>query len=577
MKGVMFGNCIVMCLLAAVDAAFGSADSIGPNGINSSSVPLTGAGIGIGQVELYRPGDPDLDTNGNFFHMDVNPKDVYFRDPGNFVADADDPSEMVTQHAEQIAGIMISKDAVATGVAAPKGAMPGADLYSIGGVPGPTLSDVYNQVADNAQQLITLSPQRIWATNMSINLSAGMPTPAPLNGSVLLTAFIDWSARVHDVLYVIAGFEMNQPGPIPSDNFNGITVGSSTIPFAENVWRTVSSGNIFVTNPDGDRTFIDILAPGTDVALTNRGSTVTTPPHPAGTSNSAPHVTGTVALLQQFAGTRIGQPGWDMMRSRRHEVMKAVIMNSADKIVDDGTFTVPGDTMPAPPGTFLGMERTVTKLAQPGNQSPTWFDSLAYDDDATTGSGFVPLDDEMGVGHLNAHRTLQQYAPGEYDAGGVAVPLIGWDYGHTTGAGNNQKYVFAQQLTAGSFISITLAWDRQVVFQNDTAPAGVFNTGDTFAPSMSPSNFPENDDQINDLDLYLLPQGAINTNAAIAISESTVGTVDHIFSGFQQRAITSFGSINSIRKCSQLDRIMLSHGGSAPRRRSLSKATTTAI
>lgn len=150
MRSVMLRNCIVICFLAVADAVYGSADSIGPRGINSSSVPLTGAGIGIGQLELYRPGDPDLDTNGNFFHMDVNPKQVYFRNPGGFNADPDDPSEMVTPHAEQIAGIMISKDAVATGVAAPQGALPGADLHSIGGVTGPTLPDIYNQVAENA-------------------------------------------------------------------------------------------------------------------------------------------------------------------------------------------------------------------------------------------------------------------------------------------------------------------------------------------------------------------------------------------------------------------------------------------
>jgi hypothetical protein len=143
--------------------------------------------------------------------MDVNPRDVFFRNATNFVADADDPSEMLTQHSEQIAGIMISKHAVATGVAAPKGIIPGADLYSIGGIPGPNLSDIYNQVAENTQQLITLSPEILYAINMSLNINAG---GADLDGNTLPSAFVDWSARVHDTLYVVAGNQTNASGPL---------------------------------------------------------------------------------------------------------------------------------------------------------------------------------------------------------------------------------------------------------------------------------------------------------------------------------------------------------------------------
>ncbi len=374
----------------------------------------------------------------------------------------------------------------------------------------------------------------------------------PLKGDSLPSQFIDWSARTHDVLYVIAGYENGSFGPVPIDNFNGITVAYSGKPFAGNQWNEVSSGNIFLTNPDMDRTFIDILAPGADLSLTNRGSTVD-PPNimREGTSFAAPHVTGTVALLQEFAGkqiTTVGAPRWksspgggQSAPAQRHEVMKAVLMNSADKIVDDGTFTVPGDMNPAPQGTFLGMEKTISKKHAVNTPLITWFDSPAYDDDVNFGDGFVPLDNEMGTGQLNAKRALQQYVPGEYDANGGAVPNIGWDFGHTTGMGNNQKYVFAQQLTVGMFVSVTLTWDRRVDLDTDAGTTGAFDAGDTFTTSMSPSFQPENDDQINDLDLHFLPQGAINTSTEVAASISTVGTVEHLFFRIHPLVTMSFG------------------------------------
>jgi len=50
----------------------------------------------------------------------------------------------------------------------------------------------------------------------------------------------------------------------------------------------------------------------------------------------------------------------------------------------------------------------------------------------------IPLDEEMGVGHLNAKRSLQQFAAGEQESNGTNglplpvgdVPVIGWDYGY---------------------------------------------------------------------------------------------------------------------------------------------------
>jgi len=95
--------------------------------------------------------------------------------------------------------------------------------------------------------------------------------------------------------------------------------------------------------------------------------------------------------------------------------------------------------------------------------------------------------------------------------------LIGWDYGLLNGNGDINKYVFSESLLGGSFISITIDWDRQVNL-TDTNMNGRYNIGETFTS-----------DGLTDLDLYLMPKGATALSQNIWSSISPVDSVEHIF------------------------------------------------
>jgi subtilisin family serine protease len=483
----------LLSLLIGVPA-IASLASIGENGIDAlrlrtAPYSLTGAKIAIGQVEVGRPAQFGLDkAAANNFVVAVG---RLFHQAGPAR-----PNDFVDGHAANVASVMISRDKEVTGVA------PDARLYS--SAVGPVRRSGQPQECLASQTVALQNGNDVRAINFSFGESLlNDPRPNPvLDGNALLTQCVDWSAKEHDVLYVIAGNQGTGGIPIPTDNFNGMTATNSTA--INGVFRKVDFSNlgsepgaISGRAPESDvggRRSVSLAAPGNNILMLNPDATQT---RATGTSFSAPHVTATVALFQEYGDRQLRQrqPHWSV-DSRHHEVSKVILMNAADKIQDTGD------------GLRLGMSRTAIN-----QRNQNWLDSDAYKDRK------IPLDAELGTGHLNAYRTVQQFSPGQWGPD-APVPPIGWDYRAVSRGGDAPEYrdyILDKPLQANSFVSVTLAWDRKIELQ-DANKNSLYDIDETFK-----------DSGLNNLDLYLMKADDNDPSNSVWSSESEVDSVEHIF------------------------------------------------
>lgn len=155
---------------------------------------------------------------------------------------------------------------------------------------------------------------------MSINIYGLNPA-----GDSEISRFLDQKVFVNKILIVVCTGNYGYTIRVPADAYNTISVGATRYNTYYNEWRVWDDSGWGKTTDVGARTKVDVVAPGYDIySANNKWSTGNWFVKKTGTSMAAPHVSGTVALLYEYAR--------DNNKTVNPLLVKAAILNSAVKI-----------------------------------------------------------------------------------------------------------------------------------------------------------------------------------------------------------------------------------------------------
>jgi len=465
-------------VLTLAGAGSGSAAALAPAGGGENhlqtSVPgvFTGANVGtlVGADRFYNAGifgQGAITANveaGHIWngHETLGHVSVFQNAPGTLDSDGNPATPEYDRHATWVGMMIGGRPTSAATAGFQTGIAPLTDLRS-GAVATAWGGTAYSLGFNFSANSFTQPYNAYFGQADVINSSWGFTDPESSSGySIALDGLANQNPNTTFV--VSAGNAGPGPNTVgsPGAGYNALTVGALANDAANNydsVASFSSRGPQDYYDPIngtvvGVRAAVDIAAPGTDLTSAYYGGqtggnnpTLTGSPNgPAGgptfytsglggTSFASPITAGAATLIDSASYTSATLA--PNAASRDARVVKAVLMNSADKIPGWNNGQVAN-------GNGLGGVITT--------QSLDW---------------------NSGAGALNLDRAFDQYLSGTTDVAGTGqgnlgqVQTVGWDYGQSV-LGTDNIYRIDQRLLGGTNLYVTLDWFRDRLFDAQT-------------------------------------------------------------------------------------------------------------